>query len=64
MKTYFKITQYAYLLIALFLVEETFRTWGENKSRTFLYIALAIMAVFMFFFKKWFRKKMERENSR
>lgn len=63
MKTYFKITQIAYLAIAAFLIEETIRTWGDNKSRTILFIALAVMAIFMFFFKRWFQKKMERQKT-
>ena len=62
MKTYFKITQYAYLLIALFLTYETYRVWGENKTQTIVYGALALMGYFMFFFKRWYRKKLEREN--
>ena len=61
MRRYFKIVEYGYLLIALFLTEETIRTWGDN-SKSFLYIALALMALFMFFFRRWYRKKHEREN--
>jgi len=63
MKTYFKITQYLYLFIGLFLAVETIRTWGENKTQTILFAALSLMGIFMFFFKRWHRKKMiEHDN--
>lgn len=61
MKKYHKFIEYAYLFIALFLIEETIRTWGDN-SKTFMYIAMAIMALAMFFFRRWFRNKAERKN--
>lgn len=61
MRYYIKFIEYAYLIVAVFFIEETIRTWGDN-SKTFLYGALTIMAVFMYFFKRWFRKKTEREN--
>lgn len=63
MKYYFKFIEYAYLIIAVFFIEETIRTWGDSQSQTFLFGALGLMAIFMFFFKRWFRKKTERENS-
>ncbi len=62
MKRYLIITEYAYLFIALFLTEETIRTWGDNQSRPYLYIALAVMGYFMFFFRRWHRRKMEGEK--
>lgn len=64
MKKYYKFIEYAYLLVALFLLEEAVRTWdGQDASRSYVMIALAVMALFMYFFKRWFRKKYERENS-
>lgn len=62
MSKFFKFFEYAYLVIALFFVEETFRNLGDEHSRTFLYLALAVLALFMFFFKRWYRKKLEQEN--
>ncbi len=61
MKTYHKIIEYAYLFIAVFLIEETIRTWGDN-NKTFLYIALALMAIAMFLFRRWFRSKTKNKN--
>lgn len=62
MKRYLIITEYAYLFIALFLTEETIRKWGQQDATPFLYIALAVMGYFMFFFRRWHRRKLEGEN--
>lgn len=61
MKRYYKFIEYAYLAVAVFLIVETVRNWEDN-SRSFLFLAMAVMALGMYFFKRWFRKKMEREN--
>lgn len=62
MKTYLKVTEYAFLIAAIFFAGRTIWAWGDN-NKVFISLALAIMALFMFLFKRWFRKKMERENS-
>lgn len=58
----FKFIEYAYLLVAAFFVEESIRTWSEDSGRAYLYLFMAAIAVFMFFFKRKFRKRMEREQ--
>ncbi len=55
----FKIIEYGFLIIALFLLEETIRTWGDT-SKTFLYVVFIILAVFMYFFNRWYRKRLEQ----
>lgn len=62
MKTYHKVLEYAYLFVAVFLIEETIRTWGDN-NKTFLYLALALMAIAMFLFRRWFRNKTEKKKN-
>lgn len=62
MRKYHKYIEYAYLIVALFFTEETIRNWKGDET-SYLFIALAVMALFMFFFKRWFRKKLEGENS-
>jgi NADH:ubiquinone oxidoreductase subunit 2 (subunit N) len=62
MTTFQKIIQYAYLFIAVFFGYETYRTWNEDRSRAYMLLVFALLAVFMYFFKKHFRKKMEDRN--
>lgn len=62
MKYYIKFIEYAYLAIGVLFAIEAFRKFGVDNSRSFLMIALGVMAFLMFFFKRWFRKKIQREN--
>lgn len=59
---FFKFVEYAYILVAAFFVEEAIRTWSVDSSRAYLYLFFAGIAVFMFFFKRNFRKRMEQRN--
>lgn len=63
MKTISKIFQYLYLIVAAILLFEAFMDYKANGTRYWLYILFAIAAVFMFFFKKHFNKKMENRNN-
>lgn len=60
---FFKLIEYAYLVVAAFFVEESIRAWSsEDSSHAYLYVFFAAIAVFMFFFKRNFRKRMEQRN--
>lgn len=62
MRKFFKITEYLYLFIALFLTVDTILNWNDPDAHHFLFIAITVMAYLMYFFKHWYRKKLEREN--
>mgnify|MGYP004415084823 CR=1 FL=1 len=36
--------------------------WGDNRNRAYLFAFFAVVAIFMFFFKRNFRRKMEERN--
>jgi hypothetical protein len=57
-----KIIQYAYLFIAVFFGYETFRLWNIDRDRAYMLLFFAVLAVFMYFFKKSFRKKMDNNK--
>lgn len=57
MKKLFKFFEYAYLVIGLFFVEELIRTWSDDGTHTILLAVFAVLAFFMFFFRRWFRNK-------
>ena len=50
----------AYLVVAVVFGYEAINIWGEDKS--YVYLILMALAIFMFFFKKRFREKRERYN--
>ena len=57
-----KIIQYAYLIIAVFFSSETYRNWNVDRERAYMLLFFAVLAVFMYFFKKYFRKKMDNNK--
>jgi len=57
-----KIIQYAYLFIAVFFSYETYRNWNLDRERAYMLLFFAVLAVFMYFFKKYFRKKMDNNK--
>ena len=62
MSKYYKFIEIAYLLVAIFFIVETFLNWSENREKAYIYLAFSAVAVFMYLFKKKFRKKFEDSN--
>ena len=62
MKTYYKLIEYGYLIIAVFLMVETFLNWQSEPQKAYIYLAFSLLALFMYFFKKNFRKRMNGRN--
>lgn len=59
---YYRYFEYAYLVFAVLFFIESYRSWGQEGSRTYLFLGLGGLAIFMFFFKRRFRKKLEDRN--
>ncbi len=62
MVKYYKFFEYAYLLIAVVLIIETFLNWKTNPQKAYIFLAFAALAVFMYFFRKKYRKKIENSE--
>ena len=62
MSTIQKVIQYVYLFIAVFFIYEAVRIWNLEREKAYMLIFFAALAVFMYFFKKRFRKKMENNK--
>lgn len=54
-----KIFQYAYIIFAILFAWDAVTNWSVDRSRSYISILFAALAVFMFFFRKRFRKKFE-----
>ena len=60
-----KIFQYAYLVFAVLFIYDAITKWTPNRNGAYLSLALAGLAVFMYFFRRKFSKKFEnRDNSK
>jgi hypothetical protein len=55
MKLY-KIFEYGYIAIAIFCVIQTFLKFNVDRNRAYFFLIFGVFAIFMFFFKRWFRK--------
>jgi len=62
MMKFFKYFEFAYLFIAAFFLFEAFRIWNEERNRAYLFIFFVVIAIFMFFFKRRFRQKLENDK--
>jgi|TARA_B110000305_G_C19415157_1_gene627591 phosphotransferase system glucose/maltose/N-acetylglucosamine-specific IIC component len=52
-----RIFEIGYLFVGVIFGYEAYQVWGEDKS--YVYLILMALAVFMFFFRRKFRKKRE-----
>ena len=59
---YFKFFEFAYLLIAIVFIVEMVLNWNENRQKAYIYLAFSLLAVFMYFFRKKYRKKYENQE--
>ena len=62
MAKYFKFFEFAYLVIAIIFVVETFLTWNSDRNKAYIFLAFAVMAVFMYFFRKKYRKRFQKHE--
>jgi uncharacterized membrane protein len=54
-----KIFQYAYLVIAVVFVYEAIISWNTDRNRSYFTLFFAVLAVFIYFFRKRYYKKFE-----
>lgn len=57
------IFEYLYLAVAALSVYKVVTEWGQEDAQPVLFIAFAIIGVFMFFFKRAFRKRMQKRQN-
>lgn len=63
MQNLWKIFEYGYLVIAIVFSVETVLKWNEDRERAYLLAGFSILAIFMYFFRRRFRKKRETPNN-
>lgn len=59
---YFKFIQYAYLFFFALFVYDAISNWSADRSRSYMSLFLAALALFMYFFKNKFRKRFEQRG--
>ncbi|TDD99239.1 hypothetical protein [Flavobacterium cellulosilyticum] len=56
---YLKYTQYIYLVAAIFFAIRAIEMWDQDNDQHFLFLGIAVLSVFMFFFRRKFAKKFD-----
>lgn len=54
-----KIFEFGYLIIAVVFLVEVVSEWNEDRNSAYMMLFFSVLAVFMYFFRKRFRKKMD-----
>jgi len=63
MNTLWKFFQYGYLLVALICLIEGLVKWSSDREKAYLFLCASIFITLVFFFKRHFRKKVEKRNN-
>jgi mannose/fructose/N-acetylgalactosamine-specific phosphotransferase system component IIC len=63
MTKFWKFFEIGYLIIAIVLIYETISRWNSEREKAYLFLGFSVLAIFMYFFKKRFRKKVEARNN-
>jgi len=61
----YRLFEYAYIIMAILSIYIVITSWGDDRNKSYLFAFFTIVAIFMFFFKRNFRKKIEaRKNNK
>ena len=63
MNKIWKLFQYGYLMVAFICLIEGIIRWGSGGQRAYLFFGFAFFITLVFFFKRHFRKKVEKRNN-
>ena len=62
MNTLWKYIQYAYLVIGVIFLVQGILKWSSDKQEAIIMFGFAIFITLIFFFKRNFRRKIEKRN--
>lgn len=57
-----RISEILYLIIAVVSVIEAVKLWDLRPNKAYLYVGFAFLALFMYFFRSYYRKKFNRRK--
>jgi len=62
MNNFWKFLQYGYLIIAVIFLVEAALAWKDDINKALFMLGFSIFILLIFFFKRKFRKKIEKKN--
>jgi hypothetical protein len=63
MNTLWKYLQYGYLVVGIIFFVEALLIWNEDREKAYLMIGFSIFSTLVFFFKRYFRRKVQSRNN-
>jgi hypothetical protein len=63
MNIIWKSFQYAYLIVAVICFVEGVVRWNTESEKAYMFLGASIFITLVFFFKRHFRKKVEKRNN-
>lgn len=61
MKNY-RISEILYIVIALISIKEAYVLWEIRPNKAYLFLGFAVLAIFMYFFRSYYRNKFNRRK--
>lgn len=61
-KKVYKLFEYAYLVMFVLSVVAVVTSWNSDRDRAYLFLFFSVVSIFMYFFKRNFRKKLEKRQ--
>jgi c-di-AMP phosphodiesterase-like protein len=58
----YQIFEYAYIGMFILSIYIVITQWETNRDQAYLFGFFGVVAIFMFFFKRRFRKNLEKRN--
>jgi hypothetical protein len=62
MNAFWKYLQYGYVVIGVIFFIEGFLSWNSDRQGAFIKFGFGIFIILIFFFKRHFRRKVEKRN--
>ena len=64
MQKLWKFFEYGYLIIAVVFIVETVIHWYVDRERAYLFLLFSGIAIFVYFFRRRFRKRIENRRKK
>lgn len=58
----YRLFEYAYIIMAIFSIYLVITNWETDRGQSYLFSFFGVLAIFMYFFKRRFRKKFEKHK--
>lgn len=62
MTKFLKISEIAYLVIGIISIFEVIMCWSAERDRAYVFLLFGVVSLGMFFFRRFYRKRIEKRK--